>query len=608
MVSHPKPSYELNEIPQYIPLSFDANVGKVFAKHGPRKAALCRKDVDLGYASAILQHWPSGSKTGRKQVGDPVKGNSSWRDVTDAIPMNFCARFSTYLSTALPQTHPPKARSTSPNRPSTRAPFSETPGTESSRAFGHSRSDFRENGRTSHALRVEPRSQLGIVHCDIKPQILSSPHPNTIHSSHATSSMLLVGESELLQWRRRSLRFDQIPDYDDLNARFEWLAEPLGCDSHAALDPMIQTVVCQHQAVTAFKVLSATLLDRPYAPAPRQCFGLTSNGRCTSQPNFLGFCTSHQEQAMWLNPLASHISASQRRAHAEGRRCCGLTKKFALCRNNPGGNFSFCWLHGGQRPLEGVGPAAGQEPPQTAMVRERMCEFFRIQRESEYEARDQWARKEQRRHEQERARAEREEQDRQRWREYLRQHQEQQEGARRERQRQEESQREQSRSHQRQRRYGARNADDNRQSDREQQRRERAQNANQAQDFEFHAKILQRYLSNSTVFDGTAFPATNPNTFSRVPWPVFPRLDSTVGPSDITPENVRRFFGSSTLQRFKTAREIDVILKNTIRRFHEDRFRANRPIISSIRDVGDRDVVIQAAKIVVQTINAGRSI
>ncbi|KAF8163943.1 hypothetical protein K438DRAFT_1775839 [Mycena galopus ATCC 62051] len=224
------------------------------------------------------------------------------------------------------------------------------------------------------------------------------------------------------------------------------------------------------------------------------------------------------------------------------------------------------------------------------MARERMREFFRIQRESEYQARDQWARKEQRQHEQERARAEREEQDRQRWREQRRQHQEQQE-------------------------EGARREHDNRQSDREQQR-ERAQNTNQAQDFEFHTKILQRYLRNSTVFDGTAFSATNPNTFSRVPWPVFPRLDGTrfktAREINVILKNAVRRFHEDRFRAnrpiISSIRNVGVILKNAVRRFHEDRFRANRPIISSIRNVGDREVVIQPAKIVVQTINAGRSI
>jgi hypothetical protein len=307
---------------------------------------------------------------------------------------------------------------------------------------------------------------------------------------------------------------------------------------------------------------------------------------------------------------------------------------YALCRNNPGGNFEFCWRHGRQRPLPNVGAAAGPEPPQTAVVRERMREFERIRCESEareYEARDRWAREEQRRREQERARAEREQEERQRqreqqWRQYQEQEQrrQQEERERREQQqRQEESHRQWQRSYQRQRRYRARNAEESARPSAEEQRRrdqqqeqarraeaerEQREQARRATEDQLRARILQHYLDASAEFDQTIFSAQNPNHFARVPWPVFRRPDGTVRPGDVTRENVLRFFDVSRMRRFtgKTAREIDVILKNTARRFHPDRFSVNRAIVGSIRDLQDRNAVIQAAEIVIQTVNGLR--
>ncbi|KAJ6468265.1 hypothetical protein C8R45DRAFT_1018085 [Mycena sanguinolenta] len=76
--------------------------------------------------------------------------------------------------------------------------------------------------------------------------------------------------------------------------------------------------------------------------APGQCLGLTASGRCTLPPSTRGFCTSHQQQALWVHATAARISAADRRLHAQRRRCCGLTTKYTLCGNNPGGNFMFC--------------------------------------------------------------------------------------------------------------------------------------------------------------------------------------------------------------------------------------------------------------------------
>ncbi|KAJ6578172.1 hypothetical protein B0H19DRAFT_1062709 [Mycena capillaripes] len=369
-----------------------------------------------------------------------------------------------------------------------------------------------------------------------------------------------------------------------------------------------------------------------YTPTVRTCFAPTLGGRCTSQPIAQGFCSAHQEYALWLHPAVADITPEERREHAEGRRCCGLTKKYALCNNNPGGNFRFCWRHGGQRPVAGLGPALGSEPPQTTALRELFREFNRIQADSEadaQDARDRWARDEQRRREQERERAERKRQDRQRQREkeerrqqreQEQRQQQEQERARREQQ-QEDSRGEQwhRSSYQRQRRYKTHNANrSGRQSGEEQQRREQQQQQQQQQreqeqtrraeaehqrreqDVEFRTRILQRYVDVSVIFDQTIFSATDPNTFARIPWPVIPLSDGTVNPSDITPENVRRFFDRSKL-RF-TTRQVTNILKNTARRFHPDRFSVNRAVISSIRDLRERNTVLQAADVVIKTV------
>ncbi|KAJ7036272.1 hypothetical protein C8F04DRAFT_1095932 [Mycena alexandri] len=335
---------------------------------------------------------------------------------------------------------------------------------------------------------------------------------------------------------------------------------------------------------------------------------------------------------MWLNPAAARITASQRRAHAESRRCCGLTLKYALCNNNPGGNYQYCWRHGGQAAHANVGAAPGAEAPQRAVVRERMREFERIQRESEargQDARDQWAREEQRRREQARARAEREEQERQRAREeQQRWRREREQQARQEEE--ERAQRERFRrendwqwSYQRQRPrprnpgQGARQAEEERHRQQEQARREQEQarraeaerqrrQATEDQDAQFRARCLQSYLDKCEIFDKTVFSSRIPNNFSLIPWPVIPRVGGTVSPGDITPENVRRFFDSSALRRFKTAREIDVILKNTARRFHPDRFSPNRPVVGSIHNLEARRAVIEAVDVVIKTVNVCR--
>ncbi|KAK6996701.1 hypothetical protein R3P38DRAFT_3287510 [Favolaschia claudopus] len=325
----------------------------------------------------------------------------------------------------------------------------------------------------------------------------------------------------------------------------------------------------------AYRRRSSAYPDTSAPLTPLQCHGINRNGARCSAAHYK-FCPSHQGQEMWLR--ASYITAAQREAHATSRRCCGLTKQYALCRNNPGGNFSYCWRHGDQAAFD-VGPAPEPEPPETAIIRERMREFFRLWRRSE-EAAQEARYQEQRRRERARERAEREEQERRREREERwsqeeqntkhdrsqQQHQRQQSGwwgsffqnedgyassdtgyaRREEQQRREEKQRqEEQQAREEQRRREQREEKEREQRRREQKReqeRARAQSARQEQDPQFHVTALQNFFAQSAAFDTTVFSDKNRNSFSRIPWPVFRRADGTVHPRDITPENIRRFW------------------------------------------------------------------
>ena len=82
--------------------------------------------------------------------------------------------------------------------------------------------------------------------------------------------------------------------------------------------------------------------------------------------------------------IAEHIFLRQPAAAAVALGMC------ALCNNNSGGHFMFCWCHGSQCPLNGVA-ATTREPQPTAIIRQRMLELHRIQYESQAsEARDDW--------------------------------------------------------------------------------------------------------------------------------------------------------------------------------------------------------------------------
>ncbi|KAJ7755460.1 hypothetical protein B0H16DRAFT_1690188 [Mycena metata] len=143
-------------------------------------------------------------------------------------------------------------------------------------------------------------------------------------------------------------------------------------------------------------------------PGHTECFGFIQSG-CTRPPAAGGFCAAHQGQAMWVDPKAGSITAEERREHAEGRRCCGLTKNYQLCNTSSGGKYRYCRRHHDQRTPPHVERAPGHEPAQRGIVRERMLEFLRLQSESaagEQQAQNRWAQGEQDRLRQQRERAE----------------------------------------------------------------------------------------------------------------------------------------------------------------------------------------------------------
>ncbi|KAJ7114162.1 hypothetical protein C8R43DRAFT_851645, partial [Mycena crocata] len=80
------------------------------------------------------------------------------------------------------------------------------------------------------------------------------------------------------------------------------------------------------------------------------------------------------------------------------------------------------------------------------------------------------------------------------------------------------------------------------------------------------------------TFDATDFSTSNPNTFARIPWPVFPRPDGTIRVEDVTAENIRLFFDAERMQGFGNTSQRDGYLKRAAHRFHPDRFSTNRPV------------------------------
>ncbi|KAJ7064627.1 hypothetical protein C8F01DRAFT_1127523, partial [Mycena amicta] len=341
------------------------------------------------------------------------------------------------------------------------------------------------------------------------------------------------------------------------------------------------------------------------------------------------------------------------------------SRKYQLCNNriSGSGRWGYCYRHTQQRIVvnrKAPSPVNGQAYQVWVRLKERAAEYVLLvsgcerppkrveepssqdeasaaQSPEEDEAekeklrgldrerqRAEEARKEEERFarlEQERAEMrERERQERQRrdWEEKQRKEQEERDRKAREEQRKAQEEKERKARAERQRRAQEeferqereRKAREERQKREQQQRNEYTRpSARQTNTQQNDAVVLQRLLDKSAFFDAssTSFSAQHPNTFSRIPWPIVPPLgDALVEPRDVNAENVRAFchlLARLQLGGMKTSREVDMILKRIARRFHPDRFNDKRVVVSTIRDLGERAAVLQAADVVVKTVN-----
>ncbi|KAJ7755449.1 hypothetical protein B0H16DRAFT_1458538 [Mycena metata] len=365
-------------------------------------------------------------------------------------------------------------------------------------------------------------------------------------------------------------------------------------------------------------------------PAHPECFGLSLSWDCTIPLINPGFCPAHQGHVMQLNSKAKSITAEERREHTEGRRCCGLTKKYQLCQTSSDGKYMYCGCHHDQSIHFNMDTSPGPEPREQALLyRESVAQApggaypRRTAQVCSGGARAARTAQARTRACSGRARAAGAGAMRSAGR--AKQADSSSTSARTTlgsscisanspimpptaRVRQQESgdssksvgkgitrraQQEEAHRAEQQARW----------ADAEHQQREAVQRAREEEETALRAKYLQDHLKASEIFDGTTFSSKSPNSFRLIPWPVIPHLDGSVTPADITPRNICLFFHSSVLKQFKTPRAIEVILKNTARRFNPDRFNEPRPVVGSIRNWEDRMAVKQAADVVIKTIN-----
>ncbi|KAJ6611873.1 hypothetical protein B0H10DRAFT_2283872 [Mycena sp. CBHHK59/15] len=265
-----------------------------------------------------------------------------------------------------------------------------------------------------------------------------------------------------------------------------------------------------------------------------QCFGIADNGDgCSAEPTVDGFCGRHIGQGVWLERGAAGISYAARNAHACNRKCCGLTLKRELCRNNLGGNFRYCWRHVNQAGPAVVQAAQGFELPQRATIRQRMSEFCRMKDEAASEER-QWrdrfyreserARREQQqqeqqqregnwRREQEEARARRE---RARQQQQQQQHQYGWQWGQQRQQQQQQHNRYQRESEQRRQRQQQQEQESARARQAQEERQQREAERNAREEAELRGRI-STYITAGFTFDQRLFSEKNPNSFHRIP-------------------------------------------------------------------------------------------
>jgi hypothetical protein len=115
--------------------------------------------------------------------------------------------------------------------------------------------------------------------------------------------------------------------------------------------------------------------------------------------------------------------------------------------------------------------------------------------------------------------------------------------------------------------------------------------------------ILQSYLAKCVAFDTLTFSTNEPNSFGRIQWPVLVHPDKIVL-ADITADKVVAFCDRSTWENMgKIDKEIELILKRIAYRFHPDRFNRGRAVVRTIPSSSERELVVEAADIVIKSVN-----
>lgn len=111
-------------------------------------------------------------------------------------------------------------------------------------------------------------------------------------------------------------------------------------------------------------------------------------------------------------------------------------------------------------------------------------------------------------------------------------------------------------------------------------------------------RALERYKSLSDSFDATQFSAENPISFRDIPWPVLHRPMS-YSVEEVDWASVETFF-NSVKSHMKT-QDYKVFVEKSHRRFHPDRWRARR-VLLSIQDDEVREMLEVAANTVAQAL------
>lgn len=111
-------------------------------------------------------------------------------------------------------------------------------------------------------------------------------------------------------------------------------------------------------------------------------------------------------------------------------------------------------------------------------------------------------------------------------------------------------------------------------------------------------RALERYKALAEAFDATKFSAENPVDFRDIPWPVLHR-PTTYSAQDVDWSAVEAFFIS--VRSHMKNQDYKVFVEKSHRRFHPDRWRARR-VLLSIQNDEVRETLEVAANTVAQAI------